>query len=346
MQKPITIVGGGIAGLSLGIRLVSNGVPTTVVDSDHYPRHKVCGEYLNGRGARQLVGLGILDRLCARGARFHQDAVFYFGDRGSPKFKLPEKALCVSRWVLDECLASRFLELGGELKLGQRWMDSFDGDGIVRATGRRPSANAGEIRIIGIKAHASNVVIESGLELYFDRDRYVGLAQIENDLINVSGLFWAKKGFEFEGKSKLGILVGGETSAIGRRLKDAVFDEKSIKTVAALDLKPTLSRAEELSIGDSYTMIPPLTGNGMSMAIEAGGSVAPLLVDYSMNPSQSWAATRQNANRFLDSEFKRRLRFAWWMQRALMNNALGTIFHRAICLSPGLLRFFYRSTRY
>ena len=51
MVKPITIVGGGLAGLTLGIGLRQCGVAVTVHEAGHYPRHRVCGEFISGRYA-------------------------------------------------------------------------------------------------------------------------------------------------------------------------------------------------------------------------------------------------------------------------------------------------------
>jgi NADPH-dependent 2,4-dienoyl-CoA reductase/sulfur reductase-like enzyme len=41
--KSITIVGGGLAGLTLGIGLRQRSVPVTIQEAANYPRHRVCG---------------------------------------------------------------------------------------------------------------------------------------------------------------------------------------------------------------------------------------------------------------------------------------------------------------
>jgi 2-polyprenyl-6-methoxyphenol hydroxylase-like FAD-dependent oxidoreductase len=63
--KPITIVGGGLAGLTLGIGLRRRGVPTTLWEAGHYPRHRVCGEFICRRG---WVLRELLERADAVGA--------------------------------------------------------------------------------------------------------------------------------------------------------------------------------------------------------------------------------------------------------------------------------------
>ena len=66
--KPITVVGGGLAGLTLGIGLRQRGIPVTVWEAGHYPRHRVCGEFISGRGQGTLARLGLRERLDEVGA--------------------------------------------------------------------------------------------------------------------------------------------------------------------------------------------------------------------------------------------------------------------------------------
>ena len=82
--KPITIVGGGLAGLTLGIGLRRRGVPVTVWEAGHYPRHRVCGEFISGRGQETLSRLGLREviRTRRRGERQHRG--FLFGNAIRP----------------------------------------------------------------------------------------------------------------------------------------------------------------------------------------------------------------------------------------------------------------------
>mgnify|MGYP001386703205 CR=1 FL=1 len=66
--KPITIVGGGLAGLTLGIGLRRRGVPVAIWEAGHYPRHRVCGEFISGRGQETLTRLGLRELLDRAGA--------------------------------------------------------------------------------------------------------------------------------------------------------------------------------------------------------------------------------------------------------------------------------------
>ena len=59
LNNPITIAGGGLAGLSLGIALQSRGVHVTIHEASTYPRHRVCGEFISGVSEETLGTLGI-----------------------------------------------------------------------------------------------------------------------------------------------------------------------------------------------------------------------------------------------------------------------------------------------
>ncbi len=98
------------------------------------------------------------------------------------------------------------------------------------------------------------------------------------------------------------------------RLAGAVFDEDSFCSVAGLSLRPWRAAARsECCIGDALTMIPPVTGNGMSMAFEAAEMAIGPLAAYSRGES-SWSEARQSVAAACDRAFARRLAWARWLQ--------------------------------
>ena len=62
-MKEITIVGGGLAGLALGIGLRNYNVPCVLYEKNKYPRHRVCGEFISGVSKDTLKRLGLLETL-------------------------------------------------------------------------------------------------------------------------------------------------------------------------------------------------------------------------------------------------------------------------------------------
>ena len=79
MPETITIVGGGLAGLTLGIGLRQRGVAVTLWEAGRYPRHRVCGEFISGRGQSSLARLRLLGLVQSAGARDATSAGFFAG---------------------------------------------------------------------------------------------------------------------------------------------------------------------------------------------------------------------------------------------------------------------------
>src|SRR5471032_264126 len=119
--KPIQIIGGGLAGLTLGIALRKKEIPVTVFEAGNYPRHRVCGEFVSARGLEILGTLGLKKKFLGAGATEERSSIFYSGDSKSPVRQLPSPALCLSRFVMDKLLADEFQTFSGELRTSTRW---------------------------------------------------------------------------------------------------------------------------------------------------------------------------------------------------------------------------------
>jgi flavin-dependent dehydrogenase len=316
-MKPITIVGGGLAGLTLGIGLRQRGIPVIVCEAGHYPRHRVCGEFISGRGRDALRELGLEQKILDAGAIEANNAAF-LSTRGRMHHQLPQPALCISRFKLDALLAETFEKLGGELQINRRWAEAFT-DGIVRATGRRVRIAPASKRWFGLKAHANNVSLGADLEMHIVPNGYVGMCKLASGEVNVCGLFRSDRAVADLAQHWQRWLRGSEDSTLHARLRDAKFDEETFCSAAGLDLRPQLaSEHDECCIGDAVTMIAPATGNGMSMAFESAALAINPLAAYSTG-KLSWAGMKQQVASQCDRRFARRLKWANRFQYFLMS---------------------------
>jgi len=319
MAEAVTIVGGGLAGLTLGIGLRQRDVPVAVWEAGSYPRHRVCGEFISGRGQESLKRLNIYPELRNESAHgFANTVAFYSGKRKVPPRSLPEPALSISRYVLDEFLANEFQKLGGELYTGERWLDGY-GEGIVRANGRRVETTADGWRLFGLKIHARGVRLAADLEMHFLRDGYVGASRLPDGEVNICGLFRSKTTVPDLSHRWRDWLGGPADSRIHNHIADAELDEKSFCAVAGFSLRPQYAmNFTECCVGDALTMIPPLTGNGMSMAFESAELAVDPLTKYSRG-KLTWEQAQQRIAQACDAAFSRRLRWASWLQRILFH---------------------------
>ena len=120
------------------------------------------------------------------------------------------------------------------------------------------------------------------------------------------------------------------------RLSGAVFDESSFCSVAGLPLAAQCaSELDACRIGDALTMIPPVTGNGMSMAFESAEMAIGPLTAYSRG-EVTWPKAQQAVANACDAAFAQRLAWAGWLQRMMFAPAFqGTLGRMA--LHSGLL---------
>lgn len=327
--KPITIVGGGLAGLTLGIGLRQRGIPVTVWEAGHYPRHRVCGEFISGRGQDVLARLGLLESFGQAGSVLAHTAAFYLGRAASTMRSMPAPALCLSRFAMDALLAGHLRAAGGDLREAARWREEDYGEGVVRANGRRLQPREDGCGWFGLKVHARNVPLAADLEMHGSQRGYVGFCRLGGGEVNVCGLFRRSASKPDSAQTWRDRLRGQPGTPLRERLAGADFDQSSFCSVAGFSLKRHRATSHsECCIGDALTLIPPVTGNGMSMAFEAAGMAIGPLADYSRGES-SWSEARQRVAEACDHAFARRLAWArclqWMMFTPLLRGRSGAV---------------------
>ncbi|HEY3914567.1 MAG TPA: hypothetical protein VGN61_08785, partial [Verrucomicrobiae bacterium] len=186
----------------------------------------------------------------------------------------------------------------------------------------------------GLKAHATNVALSADLEMHIAADHYIGVNRIDHDEVNVCGLFRQRAGAAPE--AGFDLLHGKPGSPLHERLASARFDKTSLCSVAGLSLKPRRAADKtECSIGDSITMIPPVTGNGMSMAFESAEIAINPLARFSRGEID-WAEARDAIARACDAAFAERLTWAhrlqWLMFSPVLRMRAGKFLLRTDCV--------------
>lgn len=326
--KCVEIAGGGLAGLSLGIGLRARGVPVRVIEAGVYPRHRVCGEFISGVTDDELRALGIEDLL--ENAKRHLSTIWF--DEGGELMRgdLPEAARGVSRFSLDLRLVERLRELGGEVLTGSRFEGASGGrEGLVLATGRLRR----DSKWLGLKAHYLNLPLEAGLEVHVTGKGYVGMTEVEGGRVNVCGLF--ERGEALGAGGRGGAVVRAVREAglgdLANRLEAANVDERSVTGVKQflLGWQPRAG-VDELRLGDQAAMIPPFTGNGMSMAFQGALDAVEPLVAWSKG-RMVWRAAVGEVRKACGKRFRARLRWSWLLHGLLLSRG-----GRQICV--GLVR--------
>lgn len=306
MKHSITIAGGGLAGLSLGIALQSRGVSVTLHEASTYPRHRVCGEFISGVSDETLASLGIGD--CLSAATNLESASWSDSSGTLAEMNVPGRG--ISRWKLDDILQRQFTALGGTLVTNSRVASA---PGVIWAAGRprQPSD------WLGLKCHARNLPLSHDLEMFTSPDGYIGLAKIEDGKVNICGLFKNRPGSGTKGTGLLiSVLRRAYLNILADRLESADLDESSFCGVAGFQLGH--QKGPAFSIGDATSMIPPFTGNGMSMAFQSAECALQPALDYASG-SVPWPDAGATCAAAQSSRFKRRMNAAGLLHHCLTN---------------------------
>jgi len=329
MLRTVEIIGGGLAGLSLGIGLRARGIPVRIVEAGTYPRHRVCGEFIAGLDEHTRSTLQ-LDELL-QSARPATSVAWFEPDENPMRHRLPRPALCLSRFRLDAEMAEAFRTAGGDLRTAQR-AATEPAEGRVMACGRRPLSSS---RWIGLKQHFHDLQIVDDLEVHLGHRSYVGLTRVEGSTVNVCGLFPRP--------------MAGESAALGDRIRAvglprlaerlAKADPVDGSECAVAGLDYTARGRVPAAIGDHIGLIPPFTGNGMTIALQSAAAALEQFEAWSRGVID-WSEAVTRVSRGLRQRFKRRLFAARLMHPCLLHprpRQVAHALHRCGILPFGLL---------
>jgi 2-polyprenyl-6-methoxyphenol hydroxylase-like FAD-dependent oxidoreductase len=105
---------------------------------------------------------------------------------------------------------------------------------------------------------------------------------VEDGWTNACGLFRLDRTIKSEGAGLLpAYLAAGGNPELAAALRKCEWRDGSFSAVAGFELGRQAATPGLLSLGDADRMIPPFTGNGMSMAFQAA--------ECAVEPLASWA---------------------------------------------------------
>jgi flavin-dependent dehydrogenase len=288
------IIGGGLAGTSAAIDLARTGHAPLLLEREHGPHDKICGEFLSGEAVAALDALGLpparlgavpITRVALWSGRRHAAAI------------LPFAALSLSRRVLDAALLDVAASAGVDVQRGVA---------VRGLSGQTVHTSAGDARGSAILLASGKHDVrglprppgpdEIGLKMYFAAPSlhrqlagtvrvvffdggYAGLQPVEGGRLNLCLLV---DGAQYR--------AGGDWPALLAHL----LREPGLAALA--DAQPLLPRPLAISrvpyghlaraapgnlwrLGDQAAVIPSFCGDGMAIALESGRLAAQMLVE-------------------------------------------------------------------
>ena len=376
-QYDVVVTGGGLAGLALAIQCARAGYRTALYEKETYPFHKVCGEYISLESWNFLEELGlplsdwnlpIIRRVlisAPNGECIEQD--------------LPLGGFGISRYKIDAALAGIARTSGVELYESTRVTEiTFERAAFrVRTTagevqakiacgtfGKRSNLDikwqrpfirkrpTGLNNYVGVKYHlradadAIHPLLPADqIALHNFQNGYCGISRIEDGQYCLCYMTSADN-LQSSGNSirEMEQQILQQNPYLEKIFSSAtvLFDQPLTISQISFDRK---SRVEEhvLLVGDAAGMVPPLSGNGMSMALH-GSKIAFRCIDSFLRGQVERHEMEQEYMDQWSRLFGRRL----WVGRQLQR-CFGSAFRTNLLLHslkpfPKLVSFLIRQT--
>ncbi|HPI11693.1 MAG TPA: FAD-binding protein [Catalimonadaceae bacterium] len=361
-MKDLAIIGGGLAGLTAGLIANRMGHSVVLYEKKAYPFHKVCGEYLSLESEPILRWLGLpIDEW-----KLPFLTQFRITHPNGKEFKarLPLGGIGISRFTLDNFLQTKLIEEGGTV-LDNTRVTSLSNLGnkhhiindhtefpeeealfVFTAAGRnRPSfpelqekGPTGK-RYVGVKLHVLANIPVNQIELHHFPGGYCGISAIENGGFCLCYLI-----DEELIKTCRGNLEETESRFLHQnRVLKQYFTQfpkltDRVSTAGVFFSERTVHADGMLLLGDSAGMIPPLAGNGMSMAIHSA-----VLATNLVHRHFTGSLVRNEIGIRYEADWKQafsgRLRMARMLQSIMEKPGMTAFSLAAFQAFPGLFQF-------
>lgn len=310
----VIVVGAGPGGSSLAALLGRAGASTLVLDKDHFPRDKVCGDGLTPRALYWLDVLGCLDEVidaapsCITEADLFMDGEHVLTGTYPSVGAYPGFSIVIPRKILDHIMLRHSVRCGalfhpGCTVRGMRWED--DGVVVEGVSDRAPvsfkarvvvgadGANSMVSRMLGNRIHEGLTAISmrgyyqgvhvkgAKIQVYFAEPYFPGYGWLfadENGLANVGVGLTVDS--DFPARTNLRRVYD---NFVQGDIQDALAGgQPSGKprggwTSFFLPKKQVADRA--LLIGDAANLGDPIRSDGMHMAMDSAHLAAPAILE-------------------------------------------------------------------
>nr|WP_299272648.1 NAD(P)/FAD-dependent oxidoreductase [uncultured Psychroserpens sp.] len=355
----VIVVGGGLAGLSSAIHLSRQQLNVLVIEKNSYPKHKVCGEYISNEVLPYFNYLGI--------------DVFALGAKKIDKFQLsttknklistslPLGGFGISRFCLDHALEQKAID--SDVSLIQDTVDDvrFNNEQftvvtknqkqlkskfVIGAYGKRSNLDVKLNRqfiktkspYLAVKTHVKGSFPNDMVALHNFEGGYCGVSKVEDDKINLCYItnFESFKAFKNIEEFQEKVIFKNTYLKQVFKTTTPLFEQPLTISQISFDHKKPIEN-HIIMCGDTATLIHPLCGNGMSMAIRSAQIASTLIVKFFNSEITSRDALEKQYLREWNTTFKSRLKVGRIVANLFNRPHLSAFLMKGLQWFPGIL---------
>ena len=361
----IAITGGGLAGLSAAIMLARKGYSVALFEKSAYPIHRVCGEYISMESWDFLKSLGLpLDQMELPRIKKLRLTLPDGKETFTP---LAPGGFGMSRYTLDYELANIAHESGVDIwekttvtditfkhdaHIIQTTQGTFSAKVAIGAFGKRSGLDkkfkrkfalkslSPEKNFIAVKYHMQGDLPRDLIELHIFRNGYCGILKVNGtNRYCLCYLTTAKNLQEHNGDIRaMERTLLAENKTLKRYFDcfASYYTSPLVISQISFDKKEAVTD-HVLTLGDAAGFLPPLCGNGMSMAFNSAYMVIPM-VEAFLDGKISRRQMEDDYKRCRKKKFSLRVRAGNLIQQLLFKPAFSSALVSLFNCFPFLLR--------
>ncbi len=354
------VIGGGLAGSMVAIRLAAAGRQVTLLEKETAAYHKVCGEFLSPEAVEYLnqVGINPLD-LGAATIRF----VRLSSKHKTVETALPFTALSLSRFTLDKALLSRADESGCKVLLGSfveqlnirenlwfaqlRGGESVCARTVFLANGKHDlrgweRAHTGQGDLVAFKLHwqldpAQTERLRDFIELFLFPGGYGGLSLVESDVANLCLVIRQDELRRIGRWQEILASVLNHNRHLKQRLQGARALWDRPLAISSIPYGHLAAQPFGLwCVGDQAAVIPSFTGDGMSIALHSAALATEMYLA---------GDSAEQYNHRLHAQLSRGMDLATFLSKSMVTEVGSSMALLGLSLFPNAMRWIAASTR-
>jgi flavin-dependent dehydrogenase len=383
MPYDVIIIGAGPAGSTVSTLLAREGFRALLLEKSRFPRDKLCGEFIRPECLNVFDRLGVSERMFDAGAKIIDQWTLFAPDGrgvGVPMEWIADghqRPIGISRARMDMILLERARAAGVDVREGfhvsprllresgtifiegktdGETVERFSAPLVIDASGRsgvfsnqiaQRTSRLNGSRLFGCKVHLRAVEGMRGIgELFFYRDGYGGMCDVEGDRTNLCFITTEATLREASGdREKLLDLTLRSNPAARRRLRNSVIEGEWVG-MGPIAYGRRRQIPGVISIGDAGAFIDPFTGSGILLALSSAELAAEAIRQAFSEGVSDAVSIAKRYDRL------HRARFAWQFRacallRALAFNSMTrNILVSALTRHQSLVKLMALSTRF